>query len=54
MTDRDENLFEAAEPPPWENQGGRQRMRSLRFSARVRGVAGRLRAQSAYSQRAQM
>jgi len=41
MTDRDENLFEAAEPPPWVNQGGRQRMRSFGFLHGVRALAGR-------------
>ena len=42
MTDRDENLFEAAEPPPWVDQGGRQRMRSFGFLHGVRGLVGRV------------
>ena len=41
MTDRDENLFEAAEPPPWVNQGGRKHARSMGFLNGLRGMASR-------------
>ncbi len=41
MTDRDENLFEVAEPPYWENQVGRKHMRSLGFLNRLHCIVGR-------------